>query len=110
MKNSHALALSAALLASLALAGEPGKPRTPPENEPPANSDNNSDNSAAAHVSERAQLPEFSSLDADGDTTISRKEARGHAGLKAIFAECDADQNGALNAWEFAEARNRLEK
>jgi hypothetical protein len=53
-------------------------------------------------------LPLFTVLDVNGDTSISAKEARAHAGLAAIFAECDADRNGALSTWEFAEARSKL--
>jgi len=103
--KTHALA-SLAMFATVALAQEPGKEPVPQENEPPVESD--ADVGANAAVS--ADLPEFSTLDSNSDTIISRAEARGHAGLRAIFADCDADRNGSLNTWEFAEAKNRLEK
>jgi hypothetical protein len=103
--RTHALALLA-MFATVALAQEPGKEPVPQENEPPA--EDASD--ASANVAASEDLPEFSTLDANSDTIISREEARGHAGLRAIFAECDADRNGSLNTWEFAEAKNRLEK
>jgi hypothetical protein len=108
--RKHALALLAplvALVATVALAQEPGKEPVPQENEPPAEN-NGADASTNAAIA--ADLPEFSALDANSDTIISREEARGHAGLRAIFAECDADRNGSLNTWEFAEAKNRLDK
>jgi len=61
-------------------------------------------------ASDARRLPDFSALDANGDSLISREEARGHAGLDALFAECDGDKNGVLSTWEFAEARNKVEK
>lgn len=55
-----------------------------------------------------AKLPEFATLDVDRDASISREEARGHAGLTALFNECDVDRDGRLSTWEFAEARQKL--
>jgi hypothetical protein len=107
--KTPALALLASLLATAALAQEPGKEPMPRENEPPAESATQ-DSDSSANASIPADLPEFSTLDANNDTIISREEAREHAGLRATFAECDADRNGSLNTWEFAEAKNRLEK
>jgi hypothetical protein len=53
-------------------------------------------------------LPLFTVLDVNGDTSISAAEASVHTRLAAIFTECDADKNGALSTWEFAEARSKL--
>lgn len=64
----------------------------------------------AAAVTPAKALPQFTVLDVNRDTSISSDEARAHAGLAAIFAECDSDKNGALNTWEFAEARSKLEE
>jgi len=56
------------------------------------------------------EVPQFSSLDVNADTMISAEEAKAHPGLAAIFSECDADSNGSLSTWEFAEARSKLDK
>ncbi|NJO23236.1 MAG: hypothetical protein HC868_10170 [Sphingomonadales bacterium] len=56
------------------------------------------------------EVPQFSALDVNADTMISAEEAQAHPGLAGIFAECDADKNGALSTWEFAEARSKLDK
>jgi EF hand len=55
-------------------------------------------------------LPEFSTLDTNGDGVISREEARTQAGLAAIFVDVDSNHNGQLDSQEYAEARNRLEE
>ena len=57
-----------------------------------------------------ATLPEFSTLDVNGDGVVSQEEAKGQASLVAIFADVDADKNGKLDSREYADARNRLEK
>lgn len=88
-------ALSCALLATAALrAGEPPRVAKPAE--------------ATAPTAPAKDLPQFTALDVNRDTSISAAEARAHAGLAAIFAECDADRNGSLSTWEFAEARSKL--
>ena len=56
------------------------------------------------------EVPQFSALDVNADTMISAEEAKANPRLAAIFAECDADKNGALSTWEFAEARSKLDK
>lgn len=86
-------------------AGEPGTKRAAPEHAPPPKVSESDVPAAAAQ-----ELPDFSTLDLDGDATISAAEARGHAGLSAIFAEADADRNGSLSTWEFAEARAKLSR
>ena len=55
-------------------------------------------------------LPEFSTLDANGDGVISPEEARTQASLAAIFVDVDGNHNGKLDSQEYAEARNRLEE
>lgn len=65
---------------------------------------------AAGKEPARAVLPEFSTLDANGDGVISKEEARTQASLAAIFADVDANNNGKLDSQEYAEARNRLEE
>lgn len=75
-------------------ASEPTKPAA--DAQPPA--------TAAAR-----DVPQFSALDVNSDTMISSEEAKAHPALAAIFASCDADKNGMLNTWEFAEARSKLD-
>lgn len=65
---------------------------------------------AAGKQTSAAVLPEFSTIDADGDGVISKEEARTQASLAAIFADVDANNNGKLDSQEYAEARNRLEE
>jgi hypothetical protein len=55
-------------------------------------------------------LPEFSTLDANGDGVISQEEARTQASLAAIFLDVDGNHNGKLDSQEYADARNRLEE
>lgn len=90
-------ALSCALLATAVLrAGEPTRVAKPAE--------------AGTPRTPAKDLPQFTALDVNRDTSISAEEARAHAGLAAIFAECDADKNGSLSTWEFAEARSKLDE
>jgi EF hand len=65
---------------------------------------------AAGRGTGGAVLPEFSTLDANGDGVISQEEARTQASLAAIFADVDSNNNGKLDSREYAEARNRLEE
>jgi len=46
-----------------------------------------------------SQWPEFTSLDADGDGSISKDEAKANADLTAMWAEHDSDKNGSLSNW-----------
>jgi len=55
-------------------------------------------------------MPEFSTLDVNGDGVVSQDEAKGNASLAAIFGDVDANHDGKLDSREYAEARNRLEK
>lgn len=98
------LAILASLLGLAASAGEPTTKPAPAENAPPPTEPETGTSAA------EKQLPEFSTLDLDGDATISEEEARGHAGLSAIFAQSDSDRNGSLSTWEFAEARTKLDQ
>ncbi|HET9472500.1 MAG TPA: hypothetical protein VFO82_01325 [Steroidobacteraceae bacterium] len=84
-----------ALVAVTLLAEEPAKPAQ----------ERGTTTTAAAR-----EVPQFSALDVNADTMISAEEAKASARLSAIFAECDADKNGALSTWEFAEARSKLDK
>ena len=65
---------------------------------------------AAGKETGGAVLPEFSTLDANGDGVISKEEARTQASLAAIFTDVDANNNGKLDSQEYAEARNRIEE
>lgn len=56
------------------------------------------------------QMPEFSTLDANGDGAISQEEAKNQVSLSAIFGDVDANKDGKLDSREYAEARNRIER
>jgi hypothetical protein len=96
--TGSALISAAVLVTAVLRAGEPptAAKSAEPEETPPAAS--------------AADVPRFSALDVNADTAISAEEAKAHPRLAAIFAECDSDKNGSLNTWEFAEARNKLDK
>ncbi len=86
--------LGSALLVALVLrAAEPTKPAA--DRQPP-------------RTASAREAPLFSALDVNADTLISVEEAKAHPRLAAIFASFDADGNGVLNTWEFAEARSKL--
>jgi hypothetical protein len=90
-----ALLVVTALVAATLFASEPAKPAQ----------ESTTPTTAAAR-----EVPQFSALDVNADTMISAEEAKANPRLSAIFAECDADKNGALSTWEFAEARSKLDK
>ena len=58
-----------------------------------------------------ADESDFSKLDADGDKSISKEEAKADADLAARFDELDSDRNGSLGDSEWkADEKNRREK
>jgi hypothetical protein len=89
-----------------ALAADPDARPTPPEKAAP-HEETPPPATTPGSLSD-AKLPEFATLDVDRDASISRAEASGHAGLAAIFNECDVNRDGSLSTWEFAEARQKL--
>ena len=103
MKYRIKLAVLAALLGcAAAYAGEqapaqqqPATPASPP---------------TASATTATTPLPEFSTLDANGDGVVSQEEAKDQASLAAIFNDVDANHDGKLDSREYAEARNRLER
>ena len=97
MDNRIKLAVLAALLGcATAYAGDqPTTPATPPTN---------------SETTATSPMPEFSTLDVNGDGVVSQEEAKGQASLSAIFTDVDANHDGKLDSREYAEARNRLER
>lgn len=53
-------------------------------------------------ISLRAKDVLFTTLDANRDGYISRREAAGHAGVARSFKSADADGDGRLSAVEFS--------
>jgi glucose/arabinose dehydrogenase len=102
------VALAALLGCAAAYAGDqaPAQQQQPaaPQQQQPAAPPSSDETMAATH------LPEFSTLDVNGDGVVSQEEAKGEASLSAIFSDVDANHDGKLDSREYAEARNRLEK
>ena len=91
-KQVRFAALAALLGCTGAYAGDP-QPASPP-----------------SQTATAVQMPEFSTLDANGDGAISQEEANNQASLSAIFGDVDANKDGKLDSREYAEARNRIER
>lgn len=121
MKTRIKFAALAALLSTGAVyAGDPPpseQPPTTPSTSPstaPSTEPSTAPSSDATPMNEEpqaaTQLPEFSTLDVNGDGVVSQEEAKDQPGLAAIFSDVDANHDGKLDSREYAEARNRLEK
>ena len=121
MNGSIKLAALAALLASgAALAQEP---YTPAEQQPPAATQTPAEQMPAEQMPAEQppaatqtetttgttdqQWPEFSSLDADGNGSISKEEARSQSLIASRFGELDGDKNGSLSTDEYNKALDK---
>lgn len=51
-------------------------------------------------------MPEFRTLDINGDGRVSEQEAQANATVWEKFAELDTDKNGSLSTDEYAKAKN----
>lgn len=51
-------------------------------------------------------MPEFRTLDINGDGRVSEQEAQANATVWEKFAELDSDKNGSLSTDEYAKAKN----
>ena len=52
-------------------------------------------------------LPDFSTLDTNGDKAISKDEAREQSLVASRFGELDGDKNGKLSSDEYEKAIDR---
>ncbi len=53
----------------------------------------------------RGAVPEFRTLDINGDGQVSEQEAQANATVWEKFAQLDTDKNGSLSAREYAKAK-----
>jgi hypothetical protein len=59
---------------------------------------------AASKTDTENALPDFSTLDANGDKAISKDEAREQSWVASRFGELDGDKNGKLSSDEYKKA------
>ena len=119
MNGSIRLAALAALLASGAVLAQ--EPYTPAE-QPAATPTPAEQMPAEQMPTERApaatqgetttgtkdqQWPEFSSLDADGNGSISKEEVQKQSLIASRFGEIDGDKNGSLSSDEYSKALDK---
>ena len=80
-------------------------PAQPPATTPPTTTESSSDATQATG----SQLPEFSTVDKNGDGQVSRDEAAAAPVLGQVWSEADADQNGSLSNSEYDRVRESME-
>ena len=127
--NAIRLAVLAAMLASgTALAQDPNPPsqqqpsateqapateQTPstteqmPSTTTPSATDQTQAGQTQAGDQSKAEWPEFSTLDKNGDGSINRDEAREQSMLSSRFGEMDGDGDGALSSDEYQKGREQ---
>jgi hypothetical protein len=54
-------------------------------------------------------LPEFKTVDANADGSISKTEAAAVPGLTNVWADADRDQSGSLSSAEYDAARHAID-
>jgi hypothetical protein len=109
MDNRIKLAVLAGLLGcAAAYAGEQAPAQQQPATSAAPATDRNPPPSSETTAT--TPMPEFSTLDVNGDGVVSQEEAKDQASLSAIFNDVDANHDGKLDSREYAEARNRLER
>jgi hypothetical protein len=89
--NSLKIATCAALLGSFSAFAQTPPPEDPidPQVEP----------------QKSVTMPEFRTLDINGDGSVSEQEAQANATVWEKFAELDSDKNGSLSTDEYAKAQ-----
>lgn len=80
-------------------------PAQPPAQTSPSTTESSSDATQATG----SQLPEFKTVDANGDGQLSRDEAAAAPGLSQVWSDADADKNGSLSSSEYDRARQAME-
>lgn len=90
MNSLKIVAVAAALAAGTAFADTP-----------PATS------SSELEPQKSVTMPEFRSLDINGDGKVSEQEAQANAAVWEQFATLDADKNGSLSTNEYAKAQGK---
>lgn len=101
MSTLKITALAALLTSAAAFAQDP-QPTPPEQATPPADQAQPVD----ATLATEGQIPEFTTLDTNGDGYVSKDEAKANATLAAKWDELDADKNGALSSAEYQKAKD----
>lgn len=98
MNGMLKIAALAALMTSAAAFAQDPTPPAQPESSPPTTTDTT--------MATEGALPEFTTLDVNGDGYVSKDEAKANASLTAKWADIDTDKNGSISSSEYSKARD----
>lgn len=97
MNGMLKIAALAALMTSAAAFAQDPTPPAQPESSP---------TTTDTTMATEGALPEFTTLDVNGDGYVSKDEAKANASLTAKWADIDTDKNGSISSSEYSKARD----
>ena len=100
MNAFRVVTFAAMLTAATAIAQTPAQPAEPPV-EPP---------DPTTPLPRTLDLPDFRTLDINGDGELSKDEARANTVVTKHFDELDEDKNGTLSREEYAKAKSLVKR